>query len=839
MHYLRTTERFRLQGKPKCAKYNHLNNLINGLTYEYFREITKPSEALMSKLEDKRILNCLESYTEVLCEEFSQVEQSLQNMIKKVYQHIDFRSLPKNEPNELDDRPSLEQVSNIVETLLMAAIDYHKLNFQVLLHLILKIGDQIETMEINVKNTVLTMFLRHTSCNTFFGGLHILELIKVVCEFVKLITDSPTRPWTPEELKSLQNHKIRCEIMSAELNRQREQAIFRLLQSPREAIQRFVEKEQELAGRFEEKLKESKKKLTGSAFSKANKQKSVQSHLLAVQEREQIDHKNDISVNLDRKNNRNMVFTGKDEELAEESLQLQPRNEKEKPLENVTNIPFFWVESTNFFVQLEKTEVVFQPISQTVKKDSEVQHLWVIISRNFAFLVFYYGQLPVFWVTLKRMKVPSWLLGFLFSLTTLFSLVSNYLFNKHHLSNRYRLSFTLTGLVLLLAIILQILASGFDSIPLLVLARIVAGFAEGLVTTDTYIVRVTPEDKKSYFGYLYVGSHGLAISLGCGLSALLGSTIPEYKLGSLRLDETNYLSIFLLFFYIPGLLIFYACFSDPAPKPSKPAQPALAEPLPEAEALSELDPYEFNLSEIHEMATLPKKKALNNTFNEAVLNERKEIKKQDLEEKIRYIKRYFLKDQTNYIAAYMFVMHTIHECVIIETPFMLSEFKQLDHGYIGLYFFLIFPVLLCFSLGHWLLKGPFKNGHIFRNSLISLFVACLIKFQYSKEVYPLGVILLGSTLVLALSLGAESCALSVLTELASEHHIEKRYGVGFRKYAVVAGVRGTMPENEAEQHGEDEEEVQEDVAWSSCLNSLSMKGVSMMTHSWMVCITNM
>lgn len=792
MHYLKSTELLKLQGRPKCANYPYLNNLVNGLAYVYFREITKPTEALLSKLEDKRILDCLEVYADCLSKEFVHVERSLENLIKSAYQHIDFRSLPKTYLSEEECKQGLEQTAMVIEKLLMAVVDYHKFNYQVLVHLVLKVRDQIETMEVNVSSVILKRFLQSDACNCFFGSLHVLELIKVAAEFVKQITSTAGRPWTPEELRALRNHGVRCEILTAEVTRLREQAVFRLLESPRRAIELFVAKEREQFADFEEKLSESKRKLVSSALGKAaNKPKSVQGNSVAEREAEPLDHKNDISLNLGPKTQRNLLNTGKDEAQVDESQQLQVREQEEKPLENVTGTPFFWLEARSFCVRLDQPNEPQQAGPKPAKSSSAVLHLWVILARNFAFLVFYYGQLPVFWASLRRMKVPSWLLGFLFSLTTLFSLLSNYLFNKH-LSDRYRLSFTLSGAVLLLAILLQVLAGGFDSVALLVLARVVAGFAEGLVTTDTYIVRVTPEEKKNYFGYLYVGSHALAISLGCGLCALLGSVVPEYKLGSLKLDASNYLSIFLLFFYVPGLLIFFACFSDPPPRaPRTTAQAALAPPSRdvEAQALQELDPYEFDLSEVHEMTVLPPLLTSKQTFDEAVQNERRAIKKQDLQDKMRYVKRYFLKDQTNYIAGYMFVMHTIHECVIIETPFMLNELKQLDSGFVGLYFFLIFPFLLSFSLGHWFLKDRYTNGHIFQFFLVALIVACLVKYQFSNQVYPLAAIFLGSTLVLALSLGAESCALSVLTELVSEHQVEKQYGVGYKKSMLVAGGR--------------------------------------------------
>jgi len=792
-YYQKSAERLKLQGMPVCANYSKLNNLINGLTYVYFREITKPSEALMSKLEDKRIVDCLLAYAVKLCEEFVQVEKSLEQMIKGVYQHIDFRSLPKKFPSEQEQRAAFEQTASVVERLLMAVVDYYKLNLQALVHLLLKVRDKIETLEINVSNVILRRFLLSDPCNCFFGGLHILELIQVASQLVSAVTSTASTPWTPEELKTLEHHLIRCDILSAEVVRVRQQAIFRFLESPRHAIEQFELKHQTLAEGFEEKLSEAKSKQAIPALARNPKPKSVQGSILDELDKPQAGQREDLMKRFESKSQRNHLYTVKDELLADESHQLQERVVQEKQLENETGIPFFWIDSSSFCVHLGQPEELLETVSTPAKPRSEVQHLWAILARNFSFLVFYYGQMPVFWVSLKRMKVPSWLLGLIFSLTTLCSLVSNYLFNKH-LSDRYRLSFTLSGAVLLLAIFLQVIASGFDNVPLLLLARVVAGFAEGLVTTDTYIVRVTPEDKKSYFGYLYIGSHALAISLGCGLAGLLDSLIPEFQLGSLKLNGTNYLSVFLFFFYVPGLLIFFACFSDPRRKPPKPAAQAAA--LPDAEALvqPDLDPYEFELSEIHELTMMPTVAVAQKTFDQAVLEERREVKRKELEEKIRYVKRYFLKDQTNYIAGFLFTMHTIHECAIIETPFVLTELKQLDPGNIGLFFFLIFPVLLCFSLGHWFLKHRLRayeisNGNIFRYFLFSLFVACIIKFQFSKEAYPLGVIFLGSTLVLALSLGAESSALSVLTQLVSEHQIEKQYGVGFKKSMLVAGGR--------------------------------------------------
>ena len=783
MYYLKSAERLKQQGKPKCANYPYLNNLINGLTYVYFKEVTKPSEALLTKLEDKRVVDCLQVYADCLSKEYLHVGQTLENLIKTAYQHIDFRSLPKTYLSDQEHRAGLDQAATVVEKLLMAVVDYQKLNYQILVHLALKIRDQIETLETNVTSVVLERFLTHESSNCFFGGLHILELIKVAAEFVKQVTETAGKPWPAEELKALQTHAVRCEILSAEVRRLRDQAVLRFLKSPEEACANFGRKEQELAEGFEEKLGDAKRKLTSSAVAKPGKPLSEQGNSARGAEQGLLEQKEEISLNIGQKSQRRLLYVSR-EPQADDSHQLHGRDQDEKQLENLTNLPFFWLEPRNYFVQLGPSAQ--GPPPESAKQSSEVLHLWVILARNLAFLVFYYGQLPVFWVGLKRMAVPAWLLGFLFALTTLFSLLSNYLFNKF-LSDRYKLAFTLSGAVLLLAILLQILAGGLDSAALLVLARIAAGFAEGLVITDTYIVRVSPEDKKAYFGYLYIGSHGLAISLGCGLSALLGALIPEYRLGRLRLDATNYLSIFLFFFYVPGLLIFHACFNDPLPKqgPAAPVATGL-----EDRALRQLDPYEFDLSEISEMTVLPPVLSSKKTFDEAVLLERKQIKKQDLEEKIRYAKRYFLKDQTNYIAGFMFVMHTIHECAIIETPFVLSELKQLDSAYVGLYFFAIFPVLLGFSLGHWAMKKKYTNGHIFRFFIISLFCSCIIKFQFTREPYPLAAIFIGSTLVLALSMGAESSALSVLTELVSEHHVEKKYGVGFKKSMLVAGGRG-------------------------------------------------
>ena len=807
------SEKLANRGFPTAANYHLLNRQVNGLTFVCFKVTTEKTDSFMSKYESERLAECGWTYAEELVSQFETVEKKLEKCIKIVYQSISFSGISEGFL-AMDQKDNVfEAAQRLVEDQMAGLGDYYMLNMKILYHLFMKIRKEIETRDIDIGEVILLRFLEKANCNIFFGGFHLCDIILVSKEFVASLIAVKGCNWSEEELKNLQNWELKCELMLTGINRKRSQILSRFLigEQHLNINFKFEEKFSLIKAQSVQKLKDFKLLKQKKELTKGRKPASAIGNDSAKDLVENNISNPDLSlkiepsqIEVDKKDTKKKGLTKAFFQLVKEAELTESYSSFQNPVGFSLNMYEYYLELRELKEE-ESVEDQKKDKNQPSSESTTRSNVFLVMMRHYLFLIFYYGQVPVFWTQLQRMKVSPWLVGFLFSITTFSSIASNYIFTKY-LTTKYKLSFLISLIVLELAILLQILASGFDSIILLVFSRILAGFAEVSVTTNTYIIRHMKSKQKSISGFFYVGSYVFSISFGCGLSAILGVIFQTQMIGKLRLDETNALSAVLFLVYIPITIVFLSHFSDPVNLVVKTAEEENVELLvggdpkkkianllsiisQQNNSKNALEDYEFELSEIDEIALLPPNKSKQEAIMAAVLSDKSLIRNEEIEKKIAFAKQYFLKDQMNYIAGYLFMMHAILECAIIETPYMLTKIKSLSPGFTGLFLFLIFPFTIAWTYVYWYLKQEYSNGKIIHTFTLALLVAVFSKIQFIGTPYPLFFIFFGSMLVLSVCMGTQTSAINVLFELVSPGKTEMKYGTGFMKSMIISGGR--------------------------------------------------
>lgn len=149
--------------------------------------------------------------------------------------------------------------------------------------------------------------------------------------------------------------------------------------------------------------------------------------------------------------------------------------------------------------------------------------------------------------------------------------------------------------------------------------------------------------------------------------------------------------------------------------------------------------------------------------------------------------KYFTDKQTYYVCLYFFVIKAIQECIIVESPSYIIKNYEYTSVVSGLICFLFTMFTLPAALAPSFLKKKFEDRAMLKLCSYILLAAIIIKIQFSKSLYPFGLFITGSCVVLSLALSVETCCSSILTKVISEKKAK-----GFMNAGLLAGLIDTL-----------------------------------------------
>jgi sugar phosphate permease len=254
------------------------------------------------------------------------------------------------------------------------------------------------------------------------------------------------------------------------------------------------------------------------------------------------------------------------------------------------------------------------------------------------------------------------------------------------------------------------------------------------------------------------------------------NVLTSFKIGGMRFSKVNYVPmvtccVFIVMFFV---CMFY--FQDTPPKTAEELQNEIKQREASASNLR------YQISQIDHLQFLPSDKK-----SAKYASDDKNKKLREFKDKLSSAKKYFTDKQTYYIGIYFFVIKAIQECIIVESPSYIIKNYKYSSALSGLIFFLFTVATLPTALAPSFLKKKFEDRAMLRFFSYMLIASMIIKSQFTEPVYPFGLFVVGSCLVLSLALAVETCCSSILTKVISE-----KKALSFMNAGLLAGVIDTL-----------------------------------------------
>lgn len=811
LQYHKKVHEYRVHGMPAPIDYIAASDGLNGLVYASLKDLARPVSHFVTAFDNEAVDLKLAAFVKHLEPVIEEVNGGLQLMANQILRRTIFGDvMAANQPQPVvrhpreakyrdtdddalaidqatDFKPSPEETKefrllrlSILKNKSEWLIDYYRMNMTILEHLLRKLGRDISLIEADVISMALRQMIKNDQFNVLLGGFVVLEVLNTLDQYSGELLKAAGSWLTLDQRKLVHDVEKWCEI-----------GIEQIVQVRKELFERFLPTEMPIADKLDSQVKEGQ--TVEESFTR--KQKEVLDKLNkkiseSIKSYNDQDMQNLRSIQMSRYQSP----LGPQDETPRAAQARKLLTNDPSPLAGNSGSVFFESED-EAYVSLPKDLLIdstrpyiatLDQSSENKEKKVEVQmdiNVYIAVLKQFLYNVFYYCQIPTFLAQLKAMDAPPFVVGFIFCLTPFAAGFADIGFN-YMIRQKYRRSLVASFLILQLAILVHILGAGYNYIWLLILSRLIAGCSEDNVAVNTYLAREAVEEKRLRFGYLLVTSYAVAIGFGSGLTALLVEVVPEFSLGSLKINDFNITQVVLLLAYLPTTLVFVFFFKDhdQATKDIMDSR----KPKIEVPVKYYTEEYPYNLSFNFGIVNLPEYCSTLEIMEEKISEDKAKIKHESMQEKKRLAKRYFAREQVHYMIKYLCCVWIFIEAIIIDSPFYLVQVKDVSPAIVGLFFFCQLALL---PLSSWvfpmIIKKKAPASALVRYLTIALIVALLMRIQWSSQPYPYILFMLLQVPLLCLSLFGAAMCMAFLNELASDIQVDKAFGTGFIRSMVL------------------------------------------------------
>ena len=777
-------DKFEKEGILPCLDYPMLNDMINGVLVKSFDETLK-TEAVKdmnyNPQKNKFLKNFKLYLNEIkrdLSKVYSVIEVNLYRIQRKSSMYLDAVNKPEG-------KTLGPHISSLFHHLQLVS-KFAKFNYEIYCHLIKKTAKQYNRLEINFELEAFnSMMADHVSC-VCLTNLRLQEVIEHVQVLIAYTANQQPIIQSAISEMSQQLTKIDQEIdqIRKDLVRsapaQRRETINGLFENKKTQILKELRKEiGNLHGVPESFLQRSHISLP-----RGENQDNI---LMTDTPDMEGQPKLDALIS-------GLKPSGDDSPLdidEETQFKLQPdHNENEfDDAHTIRNIE-------KFFVDINEGYVV------TAQACYDTTAPWIVLAHTFFYMLLYYGLTPTTFDCNVLLLIPRQYFGVVSAMTPVVAASSCFFYN-YMTKMHYKTSFLISTACQTVGAFLYCLSFTHRNLAVLFIGRCLLGFGGGRILTRKFFTREIHIDHRVKWSAMLVGFTGMSMTFGPGLSALLETIFdPEqakgikldkfsklsraeqdiiigkltsFSIGGMRFAKVNYLPgvlmlIFFVMFFV--ILFFYKDTPEQTPQELESERKNLT---------SNLD-QKYIISDIKNIQMLP---ADPRSTKVPDADQKKRLSK--YLDKLKTATKYFTDVQTYYAGAYLFVIKAIQECIIVESPSYITK----NYGYTsvisGLIFFLFTFFTLPAALAPTFLKKRFEDRAVLRVASYLLIAAMFIKIQFTKDIYPFGVFILATCLVLGFTLTAETSSSAILTKVISEKKAKT-----FMNAGILAGLIDTL-----------------------------------------------
>ena len=814
MYYYRKEHEYKMNHLPEPLDYITASDSLNGLVYASLKDLAKPVNHFVTAFENEAVDLKLEVFVRHMSPAIEDVNDNLTCMANKILRRTIFGDImaashPEpitRRPREVKYRDTDEGALGVEEKVVRVPsnehekeyrlerlstlkcmtewfLDYYLLNISIVEHLLRKLGRDISLIEADVISMAIRQMIKSNEFNVLLGGFAVLEVLTVLDRYAgELLKASGS--WLNLEQKKLVHDVEQWCVESIEVVQRRRREILKTFLPTAKAKDAkssgFQREGQVVEANYAIKQKEILDKINAK----------IENSIKGYNE-EEMQKLRDAQISRYQNNFRSVEETPLTIQ-ARRLLTREPSPDHDKPLihyHSSQDGPSFFDSDDEAYKSMPADLLInsCRPYITRITDSLDIQekkvetqtnvNTYIVIFKQFLYNIFYYCQIPTFIAQLVTMDAPPYVVGLIFCLAPFAAGFADIGFN-YEIRKKYRMSIVMSFILLQVAILLHILAAGYNYIWLLIISRLVAGCSEDNVAVNTYIAREAIEEKRQRFGFMLITSYALAIGLGSGLSALLIEIVPQFNLGSLVINQFNITQVVLLLVYLPITFIFIKFFKD-HDQDTKDIRDTRKHKT-EVPVKYYTEDYGFNLSINYGIINLPDYCTTLETLADKINEEKAKIKKESIHEKQRLARRYFARGQVHYLIKYLCCMWIFIEATIIDSPFYLIQVKKLSPEVVGTFFFIQLALLpLCSWVLPTYLKSKISASNLVKYLTISIICALLMRVQWSPAPYNEYAFMILQLPLLSLSLFGAGICMSFLNELSSDFQIDKAFGTGF------------------------------------------------------------
>ncbi len=783
-YWKKEKERFEKEGILPCLDYPMYNDMINGMLFKSFDEILKSEKTsgVAYNPHNNKFLVNFKLYLNEVKRDISKVHSVTEVNLYRIEKRIENLSaiVKRNEGKQ----GIAAEIFRLYDRLVIVN-SFAQFNFETYNHLIKKIAKQFDKIEVKFEQEGLVYMLEDEVFNIFFGDLRTIEcLYRLQVLIGEVITQF--RGDLPHS-DAIEERNFQINKLIEDIDGIRRKKLKGCPPNRLETItKQFEDKKDELVNEIKARGpilgKEDHRSPNRKLPNERNPDEAAGGALLS-------DRNTDI-LNAQKGS---LLSTGKPfgdvkgEDVPDADIIALDDEEVDSP-HNLRNFARYYVDINAGFVQSEAACY-------------NVRSAYFVLAHTFVYMLTYYGITPTTYDYNYIMKIPKNLFGLISAMTPFVAAISCFIYNWQT-TVHYKTSYIISLLCLLSGAFLYTLALTYRSIIILFIGRCLFGYGGGRILTRKFFSREISISHRVFFSALLVGVTGVAMTFGPGLSALLETLIDDHEATSTKLkDFKNYtkeqqdLKIehitsfkiagmkFARVNYVTGvttilfliLLIYCIFFFEDTPAKSKDQ----VEATKHDNSASKL---RYQISDIKGMHFLPQdKKSSKYSDNE------RNTKFDTWKNKMTHAKKYFTDAQTYYVCLFFFVIKAIQECIIVESPAYIVNNYNHTSALSGLIFFLFTFFTLPAALTPSVLKKKYEDRKMLTIGVIILLVVMVLKIQFTKDLYPFGLFIAGSCLVLGMALTVETCCSSIITKVISEKKAQS-----FMNAGLLAGLIDTL-----------------------------------------------
>lgn len=795
-YWKKEKDNFEKEGILPSLDYPLFNDMINGMLFKSFDEILKSRDSsnMSYNPQKNKFLQNFKLYLNELKRDISKVYQVIEVNLHRIQTKC-------NQYMEAVTKPEGKTLAPLIEGLynrLQLITKFSQFNVEIYNHIIKKIGKQFDKLEIKFEVEGFYAMMKDEVSSVFIGNLRTQETIAHLQLLVKyaMAVLRETHP----QFEVLDDKAYHLKNLDDDLDMRRRRFIRNGPIERLEPINKlFEERKNLIISAVVEQVTQKygdpatwKKDVFKSAYPNGDGSRhETEVHLITPRDGTGITP----VIQGHHSSNSYSKAIGDESPLdVYEGIDKPKRNDEEDneniDAHRVREIAKYYVDIDSGFVQT--ADACYSALAP-----------WMVLVHTFVYMLTYYGITPTTYDYNLYLGIPKQYFGLVSAFTPAVAAVACFIYNCFT-TVHYKGSYLISIGCLAIGTFLYSLAFTFRSLILLFLGRACFGYGGARILTRKFFTREIHVDHRIKWSAMLVGFTGTAMTFGPGLSALLETLIDSaearsvkldnfsslsteeqdiitevltgFKIGGMRFAKINYITMVTFIIFVIMFVCFIFFFQDTPPKSAEEIE---KEKNPNEKSASGL---RYQVSNIENVQFLPQ----DNKSSKYGTVDKKE-KLEQFKKKLKSVTKYFTDKQTYYICIYFFVIKAIQECIVVESPSYIVKNYKYTSALSGLVFFLFTFFTLPAALIPAFLKKKFEDRVMLRFFSFLLIAAMIIKTQFSGELYPFGLFLAGSCLVLGMALAVETGCSSILTKVISEKKAK-----GFMNAGLLAGLIDTL-----------------------------------------------